>query len=206
MRGAPQVGFSEVICKMSSRNSLLMRLRPTGWRERQCQYFRNPSRCQRTTVSGVITTREFFHCNQILLIPTQNSLSNGVRFGLCLRRRKTDSCWRRTRFSSRRSRREQKERQTRPRKSRSRRNMIRIYTRLHILVTGGKFLKSRHDGVLAKHNLRIFCCLWTEQRQHHPTLRGLLNPRFPAGICCFSWRLSSSRLSFSTSGSRSNVT
>ncbi len=60
MRGAPQVGFSATVWKISWRSFLLMRLRPhpISCRERQRQYFRNPAPCQRTTVSGVTIRRE----------------------------------------------------------------------------------------------------------------------------------------------------
>jgi hypothetical protein len=47
----------------------------------------------------VTRTREFFHCDQMPLIPIQNSFSNGASIGLCFRCLKSNSCWRRARFS-----------------------------------------------------------------------------------------------------------
>ena len=152
MRGAPHVGFSATIWKIRSSSSLLMRLRPQLilWRERQCQYLRNPARCQRTTVSGVTRTRQFFHSDQTLFMPTQKSLSTQISLGRCLRCLKIASCWRRARFSSRRSRREQRQRHNDSTTSPSRRNMVLIYSRSVGLVTGRKLLKSECARILAR--------------------------------------------------------
>jgi hypothetical protein len=61
-RGAPQVGFSATMRKMSSRSSLLIRFRPVRirCRESQDQYSRKPARCQRTTVSGLTRISDRF--------------------------------------------------------------------------------------------------------------------------------------------------
>ena len=66
MRGAPQLGFSATIRKISSRTSLLIGFLPTAWlaREIQLQYSRNPARCQRTTVSGLTRINDFFQPEQ----------------------------------------------------------------------------------------------------------------------------------------------
>src|SRR6516165_4739358 len=133
---------------MSSRISLLTGFRPVR-RERQRQYLRNPARCQRTTVSGVTRTRVFFHCDQTLLIPIQNSLSNGASIGLCFRCLKTNSCWRRARFSNSRTRREQKQRKSRPKQSLSRRNMSLIYIRSWRKIIERKLPQTQHVLILA---------------------------------------------------------
>jgi hypothetical protein len=121
MRGAPQVGFSATMRKINSRNSLLIRFLPNvfRWREIQFQYRRNPARCQRTTVSGVTITRA---CSR--LTTTQNRRSNRASLGFGFRLCIAKNCWRRARFSSRRSLRESKDRRNRPNKSR---NMTRLY-------------------------------------------------------------------------------
>jgi len=66
MRGAPQLGFSATIRKISSRTSLLVGFLPTAFRAReiQRQYSRNPARCQRTTISGVTRINDFFQPEQ----------------------------------------------------------------------------------------------------------------------------------------------
>jgi len=88
------VGFSATIWKISSRTSLLIRFLPSRalWRDSQVQYKRKPARCQRTTVSGVTTTRAFLHPVQNRRAKTQNSLSGAERPGLGLRALKTTSC------------------------------------------------------------------------------------------------------------------
>src|SRR5260370_1489711 len=77
MRGAPQVGFSTTMRKISSRNSLLIPFLPEifRWRDIQFQYNRNPVRCQRTTVSGVTIIRACFHWDHRRRVITQNNLS-----------------------------------------------------------------------------------------------------------------------------------
>src|SRR5712664_4400551 len=62
MRGAPQVGFSATMRKINFRTSLDNLFLPTCFLsfEMKPQYSRNPARCQRTTVSGVTTRRDFF--------------------------------------------------------------------------------------------------------------------------------------------------
>src|ERR1019366_7879014 len=68
MRGAPQVGFSATIRKISSRSSLVNGFLPTTRRVRelQLQYSRKPARCQRTTVSGVTRINDLFQPDQTL--------------------------------------------------------------------------------------------------------------------------------------------
>ena len=94
MRGAPQVGFSTTIRKINSRTSFGVGLRPTGPRTREIslQYMRKPARCQRTTVSGVTTMIDCFHCDHSRLTATQKSLSNRLRAGRGRRRFSTISC------------------------------------------------------------------------------------------------------------------
>jgi hypothetical protein len=52
MRGAPQSGFSRLICRIKSRSSLSIFGRPTGPRDFQRQRARYPALCQPITVSG----------------------------------------------------------------------------------------------------------------------------------------------------------
>src|SRR5215469_5402913 len=88
MRGAPQLGFSATIRKISSRTSVDSFFLPTRFLafEIKLQYSRNPARCQRTTVSGVTTRRDFFHSDQNRHASIQKSLSKGKSVGLsCLR-------------------------------------------------------------------------------------------------------------------------
>src|SRR5262249_19007920 len=63
MRGAPHVGFSAAIRKISSRTFLPTGLRPpTGLvLERYFQYSRKPARCHATTVRGVTRISGFCH-------------------------------------------------------------------------------------------------------------------------------------------------
>src|SRR5215510_13248673 len=66
MRGAPQVGFSAVIRKISFRTSVDSFFLPTCFLafEIKLQYSRKPARCQRTTVSGLTSTRACFQALQ----------------------------------------------------------------------------------------------------------------------------------------------
>src|ERR1035437_9892112 len=68
MRGAPHVGFSATIRKISSRTSLLIGFLPTAFRAReiQPQYSRKPARYQRTTVSGETRINDLFQPDQAL--------------------------------------------------------------------------------------------------------------------------------------------
>ena len=97
MRGAPQVGFSAAIRKISSRISL-----PTGLRpptrvvlERHFQYSRKPTRCHATTVRGVTRISGFCQSDHSFLRRAQNNLCRADS-----RRRgrlecKASNCWRR---------------------------------------------------------------------------------------------------------------
>src|SRR5215469_2866444 len=80
MRGAPQVGFSAAIRKISSRTSLLTGLRPTTRLvlERYFQYSRKPARCHATTVRGVTRISGFCHPDHTFLKRTQNSLCRRI--------------------------------------------------------------------------------------------------------------------------------
>ena len=105
MRGAPHVEFSPTIRRINSRNSFDVGLLPTRvlTLEISLQYKRKPARCQRTTVSGVITMRDCVHSDQNRLAATQKSLSTNVRRGLGRRRFRTASYCRRARFARTRS-------------------------------------------------------------------------------------------------------
>jgi len=79
-----------------------------------------PSRCQRTTVSGVTTVRACFQPDQTLRVRTQKSLSTTAICGRGCLRLSTASCCRRTRFSSNRLDRDRKARRMLPKRSRPR--------------------------------------------------------------------------------------
>ena len=125
MRGAPQVGFSATMRKMSSRNSLLTHLlpAPVRCRESHFQYNLNPVRCQRTTVPGRTRTNAHFHPYQSRRNITQNNLSEIANRGCGCLRFKTVSCCRRARFSRSNSRRERRHRIARTGRSLSRQRM-----------------------------------------------------------------------------------
>jgi len=75
MRGAPQVGFSAAMRKISLRTSWLTGLRPLACRalESHFQYSRKPVLCHATTVLGVTRIRGFFHPDHSRRKRTQNS-------------------------------------------------------------------------------------------------------------------------------------
>ena len=128
MRGAPQMGFSTTIRKINSRTSFGVGLRPTAPRTRETslQYMRKPARCQRTTVSGVTTMIDCFHCDHSRLTATQKSLSNRLTAGRGRRRFSTVNCCRSTKFSKMRSRRLRKSRKSDPNASQSTLSIIRF--------------------------------------------------------------------------------
>ena len=134
--GAPQVGLSATIRKISSRTSFGVGLLPTSVRtlEISLQYIRKPVRCQRTTVSGVTMIRDSFQVDQTRRAMTrramtQKSLSKGPRLGRGCRRFSTASCCRSMRFSKTRFPRLRKRRIRAPIQKRSRLNMAGSYTR-----------------------------------------------------------------------------
>src|SRR5258706_1943622 len=74
---------------------------PTGLRDLQRQYARNPARCQRTTVAGLtiaIAARSEGNQRYSQTKSSRSVLLRRGRFGAC--RRSTLTCWRRTRFSA----------------------------------------------------------------------------------------------------------
>ena len=116
MRGAPQVGFSATMRKITSRTSFDRLCLPTCFLafEIQLQYSRKPARCQPTTVSGLTSTRDCFQAPQKRRANTQNLLSTApIRSRGCLRF-STASCCRRARFSKSRLRCDCKQRVSRP--------------------------------------------------------------------------------------------
>src|SRR5215472_6530788 len=123
IRGAPQLGFSATIWKISSRTSFDVGLLPTGFRtlEITLQYQRNPARCHRTTVSGVTTRSACFQPDQHRRTSSQKSLSKELILGRGWRRLSTISCWRRAKFSRRRLWRERNRRTSVPKQSSTRR-------------------------------------------------------------------------------------
>ena len=129
--GAPQVGLSATIRKISSRTSLGVGLLPTSLRtlEISLQYIRKPVRCQRTTVSGVTMMRDSFQADQTRRAMTQKSLSKRPRLGRGCRRFSTARCCRSVRFSKTRFPRLRKRRIRAPSQRRSKLNMAGSYTR-----------------------------------------------------------------------------
>src|SRR2546429_3591948 len=100
MRGTPQVLFSRTIRKISSRTSADSCFLPTCFFafEIKLQYSRNPARCQRTTVSGLTSTRDCFQAPQKRRANNQKIFSTTSIPGFGCLRFSTASCCRRTRF------------------------------------------------------------------------------------------------------------
>ena len=96
----------KIRARISSLTRFLPPIRLT--RESHFQYNRKPALCQATTVLGVTRTSDCFHPDQSFRKAIQNSLCmvDSRRRGRLACRAK--SCWRRTRFSRRRSSRERK--------------------------------------------------------------------------------------------------
>ena len=74
MRGAPQLGLSSFMRRISSRISLVTFGRPRC-RDRQRQNRRKPARCQDTTVSGLTTMRVSAHPEYSRRSTVQNNRS-----------------------------------------------------------------------------------------------------------------------------------
>jgi hypothetical protein len=125
MRGAPHVGFSATMRKINSRTSFDNLFLPTCFLsfEMKFPYSRNPARCQRTTVSGVTTRRDFFQSDQNRDASTQKSLSTMPSLGLGCLRFRTVNCCRSARFSMSSLRRERRLRSSRPNHRRKKRTM-----------------------------------------------------------------------------------
>ena len=102
IRGAPQRQFSAAIRRIRSRQDASMRGLP-GRRERRRQHRRTPSRCQRSTVAGWISTSASRHRGHNQRKNSHNRRSAGRK--RLFERARTPSWWRRARISSRRSRR-----------------------------------------------------------------------------------------------------
>jgi hypothetical protein len=104
IRSAPHRGLSRAIIAIRSRTSAVTRGRPTGARDRQRQNSRQPRRCQRTTVSGVTTSRCRRQSLRARRTSTQKSRSRARRRErLRVGRVRIASCWRSRRFSAIRS-------------------------------------------------------------------------------------------------------
>jgi len=127
MRGAPQLGFSLAIWKINCCSSLEIGVLPICLAfDLSCQYSRNPRRCHSTTVSGFTTRSEAFHPDHVRRTATQNHLSIPVNFGRRFFRFRTETCCRRTRFSSSKLPRRRKRRTKTPNESRKKRNMAEV--------------------------------------------------------------------------------
>jgi hypothetical protein len=124
MRGAPQVGFSLAIWKINCWSSLEIGVLPICLAlDLSRQYRRNARRCHSTTVSGFTTRSEAFHPGHTCLTATQNHLSIPANLGRRFFRFRTETCCRRTRFSSTKLPRRRKRRNMTPKASRKKRNM-----------------------------------------------------------------------------------
>src|ERR1700681_3880773 len=124
MRGAPQVGFSLAIWKINCWSSLEIGVLPICLAfDLSRQYRRNARRCHSTTVSGFTTRSEAFHPGHTCLTATQNHLSIPANLGRRFFRFRTETCCRRTRFSSTKLPRWRKRRNMTPKASRKKRNM-----------------------------------------------------------------------------------
>ena len=95
----PHVGFSSHIRRIKARRSMSIGGRPRGWGERQRQTGRHAARCQLTTVSG-FTSRTASSRLRERPAKAPRSRSNRWRSGRLTVRRRTMSCWQRTRFSA----------------------------------------------------------------------------------------------------------
>jgi hypothetical protein len=143
--------------KIRSRTSLRVGLLPGCLviLETSLQYRRKPARCQRTTVSGVTMRRDCFQPDQTRRATTQKTRSRVLRLGRGRRRFRTESCWRKAKFSRRRLRCERKRRTIVPRKSLTNRSMARSYTRTAGETPAARLLISLSAGVLANHRSQI---------------------------------------------------
>ena len=101
IRGAPQRQFSAAMRRIRSRQGESMRGLP-GRRERRRHHRRTPSRCQRSTVAGWISTSASRHRGHNHRRNSQNRRSAGRK--RLFERARTPSWWRSARISSRRSR------------------------------------------------------------------------------------------------------
>src|SRR5260370_26617705 len=101
MRGAPQIGFSRLILRISLRISFHTGGRPR-WPRRtfQVQNSRNPLRCHAMTVSGLTMQRAECHSSQTKQNQAHRNRSNRLSFGLFTERCSTPSWWRRAMISS----------------------------------------------------------------------------------------------------------
>lgn len=149
MRGAPQVEFSATMRKISSRSCLLVGLRLTLIlrREIHVQYSLNPARCQRTTDSFWTIRIARFQPDQNRLRVVQKILSGSVSHRRGCFRTMTESCCRKARFSSRRSRRE---RNSRAERAMALPNIRNISPGLHKNARQITMLISKKIGVFAK--------------------------------------------------------
>jgi hypothetical protein len=130
MRGAPYVGFSLAIRRIKARISAFVKGRPTRRRrDRQVQYFRNPSRCHRTTVPGWMMTSASFHRGHTRRSATQKIRSAARILGRGFFAMRMASCWRSARFSIRRSDRDAARRRSQARMAEIRGNIARGWRR-----------------------------------------------------------------------------
>jgi hypothetical protein len=116
------------------------------------QYWPKPTRCHRTTVSGLTAMRVCLQPDQNLGTRTQKNLSNNARCGLGRLRFKTASCCRRTRSSSKRLRHARKRRRLDAKMTRMRRNIGGPYRESLVQARAPMSLISKADGVLANDN------------------------------------------------------
>jgi hypothetical protein len=142
MRGAPHVGFSATIRKMSSRISLLVAHLPTLTlgREIHFQYSVNPARCQRATVSGCTRINAFRHPDQMGRSVSREIGGYLQNLGCGRGRARTASCCRNAGFSKSRSRRARYERTNTRNISLRRHSIAALYHRKHNRVNADRVL------------------------------------------------------------------
>jgi hypothetical protein len=126
MRGAPQVGFSSALDRITSRSSVVILGRPRR-RERKRPYQRNPARGQPTAVFGFTTTSTLAYFDQQRRRPSPKRRSQRVNRGLGFLRLRTPACCRRATSSSPGSCRERKKAPNQERKTRRNRIMGPVY-------------------------------------------------------------------------------
>ena len=145
--------------KIRSRTSLGVGLLPVCFvtLETNFQYRRKPARCQRMTVSGVTMRIDSFQLDQKRRATTQKSLSKLLRLGRGWRRFRTESCWRKAKFSRRRLRCARKRRTSVPMHSLTNRSISRSYYQNAGRTPAAMLLIPMSTRVLANHNYALQC-------------------------------------------------
>ena len=209
MRGAPQVGFSAAMRRIRARISAFVDGRPGSLaRDFHLQYLRKPSRCQRTTVSGWTRTNTSFHRGHTRRRTTQKKRSAVLMRGRGRLTVRTASCWRRARFSRRRSLRAAKSERNQPAIAAMRGSIARGWKRRPDPSTGSRCREWQYhqphrnslwlnaDGVVARDRVAEKTTVLVRGNRRTPSEIGAIVTPFPArppsadgtrlGECC--WR------------------